>query len=315
MARVTLLLALVLAGLVRPARGEEPPVPPAPPVPAASEPLPAGHALIRKVVRSQRAAEKRFDSYTFDQLEETTTFRSDGSEKETKRRLYYVFSGPGEGAGEGRGKSAGSRELVEVDGRPATDEEKGKAAEEDRKAKRRLEEKAAAAAAEDRRVEGDEDDPLVGSRRLSDLLGRFDVRVASREELAGRPVWVVEFSPRPGAPEKGLGDRALGALAGTAWIDVEDFQVVSVAARIVRPIKVAGGLAANLKQAEVTYEAEAVGPGYWFPARISLRYSGKKALFFNLSVRQRFVLSNFRTFRVEAEAETAPAPSPPEHRD
>jgi hypothetical protein len=42
-------------------------------------------------------------------------------------------------------------------------------------------------------------------------------------------------------------------------------------------------------------------------ARISLRISGKKALFFRLDTGYRFELSNFRTFEVETES-TVSAP-------
>ncbi len=281
-----LLLWLVLGSLPAAGNPQETQVP--------REQFPAPEELIRQVLKSQKAAEKRFDSYTFDQREEETRYRSDGSVKEIRRRLFYVFSGPD--------PDGGSRELVEVDGRPATDKEKRAAAEEDAKAKRRLEERAAARAAEKQTVSGDDDDPVIGPRKLSDLLRRFDVRVTGKEELAGRTVWVVEFSPRPGEPEKGLGDRALGALAGKARIDAVDLQVRSVDAYLIRPLKVAGGLFANVKKADVTYEADAVAPGYWFPARISLRISGKKALFFNLNAGYRFELSNFRTFAVETES-------------
>lgn len=57
-----------------------------------------------------------------------------------------------------------------------------------------------------------------------------------------------------------------------------------------------------MTRAEVTYEAGAVVPGYWFLARISLCVSGKKALFFRLDTGYRFELSNFRTFEVETES-------------
>jgi hypothetical protein len=285
---VALLLALVLGDL--PSTGG---------APGAQEPFPAAGELIRQVLKSQRTAEKRFDSYTFDRREEVTAYRSDGGVKEIRTSLFYVFAGPG--------PDGASRELVEVDGRPATEKEKRAAAEKDAKSKRRLEERAAARAAEKQVVGGDEDDPTIGPRRLSDLLRRFDVRVSGKENLSGRAAWVVEFSPRPGVPERGLRDRALGVLAGRAWIDAEDLQIRSVEAYLIRPFKVAEGLFANVTRADVTYEAGAVVPGYWFPARISLRVSGKKALFFRLDTGYRFELSHFRNFAVETES-TVSAP-------
>ena len=71
-----------------------------------------------------------------------------------------------------------------------------------------------------RDVAGDEDDPLVGSRRLSELIGRYTIRLVGEEVIEGRPAYVLDFSPNPTAPApKGLGDRALNALEGRAVID------------------------------------------------------------------------------------------------
>ncbi len=265
------------------------------------EPFPEPEELIRKVFKSQKRAEERFDAFTFDQEEVRTKYSSDGTVKERVKRLFYVTSGPD--------PEGGSRELVEVDGRPATDEEKKDAEKEDAKRKKhRLEERAAARASERVAVSGDEEDPALGRRRLSDLMKRFDVRIAGREDLGGRPAWLLEFTPRPGAPENGLGDRALGALAGKAWIDEEDLQVRRVDAKLVKPVKVVGGLAANVKRADVTYEAARVADGYWFPSRIDLRLEGKQALLFRLDSGYSFTLSNFRTFSVETESATGVRP-------
>ena len=266
-------------------------------------PLPEPEELIRKVLKSQKRAEERFEAFTFDQEEVRTKFSSDGTVKEQRRRLFYVTSGPG--------PEGGSRELVEVDGRAATDEEKKDAEKEDAKRrKHRLEERAAARASERAAVSGDEEDPALGGRRLSDLMKRFDVRIAGREDLGGRPAWLLEFTPRPGVPESGLGDRALSALAGKAWIDEEDLQVRRVDARLVKPVKVVGGLAANVKRADVTYEAARVADGYWFPSRIDLRLEGKQVLLFRLDSGYTFTLSNFRTFSVETESVSSPVESP-----
>ena len=121
--------------------------------------------LIRRVVKSQRRVETAFEGATFDQREVQITWGAKGRPEKVESRLFYVF------AGENGAES--SRELVEVDGRPATEDEKRKAAEKDEKGRRRrVEEKAEAAAKAPPRVAGDEDDPLVGSRRLSELIGR-----------------------------------------------------------------------------------------------------------------------------------------------
>jgi len=260
--------------------------------------------LVRRVVISQRREEAAFDGTTFDQREVKIEWGQDGRARQIASRLFYVLSG--------NGGEEGSRELVEVDGRPATEAEKRKAAEEDEKGrKKRLEEKAAREARQAERVSGDEDDPLVGRKRLSELIDRFVIRVVGEEVVEGRPVYVLDFAPNPAAPApKSLGDRALDALAGRALIDAVDLQVRSVVAHLTKPVKVAGGLAANVKQAEISYTGQPLGGDLWFPCVVELRLTGRKALLFRLDTSFRFEFANLKRFRVDTDSDVRPAGNP-----
>lgn len=256
--------------------------------------------LIRRVVRSQQRVEAAFEGATYDQLEVRIAWDAKGRAREVERRLFYVLAG--------ENGAEGSRELVEVDGRPATGDEKRKAAEEDEKGrKRRVEQKAEARAKAPPRVTGDEEDPLVGSRRLSELIGRYTIHVVGEEVIDGRPAYVLDFSPKPGAPApKSLGDRALNALEGRAVIDASTFQVRSVEARLTRSVKVAGGLAANVKAADVSYTGQPAGGGLWFPCAVDLRVTGRTAVLFRLDTSFRAEFTNLRRFHVETEADVRP---------
>jgi hypothetical protein len=257
--------------------------------------------LVRRVVKSQRRAEAAFAGSTFDQREVRTTWAADGRTKDVASRLFYVLSGDRD--------AEGSRELVEVDCRPATADEKRKAAEDDERGrKKRLEQKAAREARDTERVSGGEDDPLVGRRRLSELIGRFVIRVVGEEIVEGRPAYVLEFAPDPAAPPaRSLGDRALQALAGRALIDAVDFQVRSVVAHLTAPVKVAGGIAANVKEAEIVYTGRPLGGDLWFPCVVEFRLTGKTALFFRLDTSFRFEFANLKRFRVDTESDVRPA--------
>lgn len=278
-----LALGTLLAGW-RSAAGE----PPAAPV----DPV----ELIRRVVKSQRRLETVFEGATYDQREVRIQWDAAGRPKDVAGRLFHVF------AGENGGED--SRTLVEVDGRPATEEERRKAAEADGKLRRRrVEERAAAQAKALPRVAGDDEDPLVGSRRLSELIGRYTIRVVGEEVIEGRPAYVLDFSPSPTAPPaKSLGDRALNGLEGRAVIDAATFQVRSVDARLTRPVKVGGGLAANVKGGTVSYVSQPAGGDLWFPCAVDLRVAGKTALFFRLDTSFRVEFANLRRFHVETES-------------
>ncbi len=270
------------------------------PLAYASESLPSPppidpEDLIRRVVKNQKQADERLASYTYDQRETQITYGRSGRPSGTETRLFYVFSG------ENGGES--TRELVEVNGRPATEDEKRDAlAEDDKLRRKKLENRAAAEAKAPPRIAGDEDDPLVGARRLSDLIRKYEYRIAGEEVIGGRPAYILEFSPRSGLTASGLGERALNSLAGRAVIDASDFQIREVEARLTKPLKVVGGLAANVNDASISFEGGRLSSERWLPCRIELRLKGKKALFLRLDQSYRFEFSNFRTFEVEAES-------------
>jgi hypothetical protein len=250
--------------------------------------------IARLVARNQRLLERRWSGATYDLVEVRTTYGKDGRPKEVQRRLYYVLAGE---AG-----AEGSRDLILVDGRPATPEEVREAAEEDAKRRRRVEERAARKASTPPQVSGSEDDPIVDDRRLSELLSKFELRFVAEEVLDGRAVYVLDFAPRPGLPLGSVSDRALASMEGRTVIDAADLQIYSLTAHLTKNLKVGGGLLANVKDAGFTYRSVRLGPGFWFPCSVDLHVIGKKALFFRLDTGFRFEFANLKSFRVETES-------------
>lgn len=256
--------------------------------------------LIRQVVAAQRRAERALPAYTYDLVSVERSYAKNGRPKDEEMRLWAVTS-------EGGGAET-TRELMAVNGRVATAEEKRDAAEEDAKARRRrLDRRVGAEAANAPRVGDDENDPPVGPRRLSDLLAFYDYGLEGEEVIEGRPSYVLSFRPRAGARTATLGDRALASLEGRVVIDADDLQVRSATARLVKPVKVVGGLAANVGEAEVRFEAQRVAEGAWVPCRIDLRMKGKTALVFRFDKGWDYRMDGFRRFSVTTESAVAPA--------
>jgi len=258
--------------------------------------------IARRVARNQRLMEKRWSGATYDFLDVRTTYDKQGHPKEIHRRLFYVLAGEG-GGGE-------SRELVEVDGRAPTEDEVREAAEDDAKRHRRIEERAARRASSPPKVSGDDDDPFLDDRRLSEILSRYELQFVGEEVADGRPVYVLDFVPRPGLPARSVSERAFASMAGRTVIDASDLQILSLEAHLTKNLKVAGGLVANVKEARMVYRAVRLGPGSWFPCRVDLDVSGKAILFFRLASGFRFDFGTPKSFRVEEEAVVGVPPEP-----
>jgi hypothetical protein len=132
---------------------------------------------------------------------------------------------------------------------------------------------------ESRSGDGTEADPLIGARRLSDLIARFSYGPVEEVRVEGRPAYALDFAPRAGLRATTLGDRALNALAGRVIVDAADHQVVSVEARLV------------------------ASEGAWLPCVVALRLTGQKAVLFRLDTSFRFEFSGYSRYSVEVETE------------
>lgn len=260
--------------------------------------------IARRVARNQRTMERRWGGSTYDVVDVRTTFDREGRPKEIRRRLYYVLAG--------EGGHPDSRDLVEVDGRPPTPDEIRQAAEEDAKRHKQIEERAARRAASlPKAADDDEDDPTFDNHRLSDVLGRYELRFVAEEIAEGRPVYVVDFHPRPGLPIRSVVEKVFASMAGRAVIDAADLQILSLEAHLTKSFKVGGGVVANVKDARMLYRAVRLAPDSWFPCRVDLDVNGKAVLFFRIASAFRFEFGTPKSFRVEEEAVVGERGSPP----
>lgn len=251
--------------------------------------------LIRAVARAQRRADLAVAASTFEQVEVRTDFGRDGRPKAVHRRRFRYTAGDG---------SAARRELLEVDGRPPTEAELREVSEEDAKEhRRRVDRRAARRASEPTEGSGSEEDPLLGPIRLSDLISRFSYGPVEEVRVDGRPVYALDFAPRPGRVATRTLDRALGSLAGRVLVDATDLQVVSVDARLVTPLRVGGGLAASIRSASIAYRAQRLADDAWLPCLVGIRLQGRTGVLFRLDRAFRFEFSDYARFLVDVEAE------------
>jgi hypothetical protein len=235
-------------------------------------------AIVRYAAERQREAERRRTPLVFDHVDVMTDLDAQGRPKSVERHLYVSLS---------EGKGVVARELVAVDGRPSTESERRKVREEDEKRRRARAGSGSADQAEDA-------DLISGRLPLSDLLERFDFRFVREEPFDGRPAYLVSFGPKPGRVSRTIRDRVLDRFGGLAWIDAAELQVIRIEGRLTKGVKVAAGLALDLKGVELVYEGRPVAPGLWQPCLEELRIDAKAALVIPFRRVIRFEFSNYR---------------------
>ena len=243
---------------------------------APADPLPDGNALVRELARKQRHWEDILDSYTYDM----EVVREDLSKDErvTRRRsrrfeVFYVKGRP-------------IRRLVAEGDRPLSAERQATV---DREAREKV------AAIHENRVA--RETPFM---RLSAILERYDFRAVGREDVAGRPAIVLEFTPLPGSRPLEH-DKVLRNLAGRVWMDEAEREVVRAEVRNTAGMKFFGGLGASVSAVSGTFEFRKVGDAVWLPTRDETRATGRMLLFKTFRTRVVRTYDNFRRFEVQAE--------------
>jgi hypothetical protein len=167
----------------------------------------------------------------------------DGTVKRNQTRIYKIF--PQDGRSVTR--------LLTVNGRPAKEK-----SEKQRSAARETGEK---------------------SRTLSvsgDLLARFDFTFVREERFAGRPTWVLAFSPKADAPEDEFFDKFINAMAGKLWIDQEEYQMAKAEVHLSKRVSFFGGLAGALDKLDLTLIQRRIEPAVWLGEAIQIDCSGRK---------------------------------------
>ena len=99
----------------------------------------------------------------------------------------------------------------------------------------------------------------------AELLGHYQFNVTQRIQMNGRPTLVVAFKPKDNpAPANGMRDRVLNRIAGTLWVDEQDWELAKVSARLTETISMGWfGLLGSLSQCELTLDRQRLADGVW----------------------------------------------------
>lgn len=240
-------------------------------------------ALVLEAAARQREGEMAAGTVTLERVEVETELDARGGVKKLTRRRYAVVM-------DGRGLVG--RELLEVDGREATEAERERSRRDDARRRR--------AATEAGGPRSDEEELVSGRVPLLDLVHRLDFRIVGEELLDGRPTWVVEFRPKPGLVSRTIRDRVLNSFAGTTWVDVAEHQLRKIDGRLTTPVKVLGGALLDLREVRLVYETREVLPGVWAPCRQEIGITATAGMLLGVRREVRYEFGGYRSARAGA---------------
>jgi hypothetical protein len=260
-------------------------------------PLPDTRAFLDEVRQNIRSDGSLLEQYTFTEKRVERRLDGSGGVKKTKTETFEVYPSAEPGKM--------YRRLIERDGEPVPPKE---LAEQDRKQeaktelseRRRAEEDEAARA----RRRGKEEEERRQEKEVVDEVFRMDdIVVEGRENLDGRSTIVLSFAPRPGYKPVTAGAKVIQKLAGRAWIDEQDRQLVRIEARLLENLGVGPARLARLQKGAVSYlYRRKVNGEIWLPAEARFTGSAKVLLFFGARVDALFQYGDYKKFSVLTDA-------------
>ncbi len=264
----------------------------------ASKPLPDARPFLESVRDSLKSDQTLLADYTFLEKHIENKLDGKGAVKASKTEIYEVYpsSRPGRIY----------RRLVIVNGKPVDPKDLAEAdrKQEEKAERRRLRRENETPEQRQRRLEKDQDNLRKEREIVEELFRMDDIEVTGREIVNGRSTILVTFRPRPGFRPQTKGGKVLQKLAGTAWIDEEDRELVRIDAELLDGLGVGpGGVFRLQKGARAFFERRRVNDEIWLPAEARFTGAAKVLLFVLGRLDARSSYSDYRKFSVSTETE------------
>jgi hypothetical protein len=274
-------------------------------VPAAweqNEPLPDKAAFIAEARKRLSSDDRLQGQYTYRERQVRVDFDGDGRPTKKHAREFEIYPSV-----EG---SPSYRRLVALDGVPEPPTRLEAA---DRKHREKLQKwvrdrQAESASARASREQREKRELEQEARVIDDILRVYNIQLVGREEVGGRPAIVLTLTPRPGVKPVVDDAAPMAKLAGRAWVDEQEFELVRVELQSIDTISVGLGLFARIgKGTTLTFERRKVNGEAWLPARVDVRPKARVALFKKIDAHIVSEFGDYRKFTVETALEfTAP---------
>jgi hypothetical protein len=249
--------------------------------------------LVRASVQKDQLNANRAKDYTYVQRTETRESDALGTVKNIKSETFDVMM-----IGEEQFRKLTARNDV-----PLTQSEA-------RKAERGFEKAISRHAANSAKPAKDDDRSRAFVQELPEA---FVFTFVGEELIDGRPVWVIDASPKPGYRGSAKRWELLTKFRGRLWIDQTELQWVRVEAETVAPVTFGWVLARLAPGAKVTFQQTRVNSELWLPSKAATQ--GVVRLGFRTLRSQTVVVwKDYRKYRTDSRivsTEAAPPEPPP----
>jgi hypothetical protein len=112
-----------------------------------------------------------------------------------------------------------------------------------------------------------------------DFFSRFQYTLIGRDQIAGRPVLVLDFKPlNKKLPNNDFKDRFINIAAGRLWMDEEDFALAKADVHLTEKVNVIGGIVGAVAKFSCALDRERTADGLWFTRAMDWHLEGRAVL-------------------------------------
>ncbi len=112
----------------------------------------------------------------------------------------------------------------------------------------------------------------------AELVGKYNFKLVEQQQLKGRPTYMLTFEPKSNLPIKHLTDRFVNHIAGTVWIDAQDFEIAKADLHLQAEVQLWGGIIGTLRRCDFSLQRVRLPDGVWFNSFSHGVFEGRKLL-------------------------------------
>jgi hypothetical protein len=112
----------------------------------------------------------------------------------------------------------------------------------------------------------------------AELVERYHFTLLDKQTVNGRVAYRLAFEPKSGLAVRRLTDRFLNQIAGTVWIDAEEFEIARAEIHLKSEVALWGGMVGTLKRCAFTLQRTRLPDGIWFNAVSHGFFEGRRLL-------------------------------------
>src|SRR5579872_6236871 len=135
---------------------------------------------------------------------------------------------------------------------------------------------------------------------VMEVADAFNFKLVGDDLINGRPAYILDVTPRPGYAPRSKRARMFTKVAGTLWVDKEDFGWPKAKGRVVEAFAIGFIVARVQKGSHIEFTQTRLADGVWVPNRVSINANAKIFLIKRYDVDEVITYSDYQKAEPEA---------------